>query len=204
MNFLRLLGDAKKAYHHRHLVRPFLDFVGKPNAAFFGSVQPQELEFLKTLVLEANALPGPIIEIGTLFGFTTQFIANWKGKKKELITVDNFRWNPIGLPQTAHREFVQRILYYLAENCSVQVFEGSNAAFYRSYSGVRPSMIFIDAGHSYEDVMVDITWAQEERIPMISGHDFSPAFPGVRRAVEEAFGQNVRVVGSLWAHIANP
>ena len=80
--------------------------------------------------------------------------------------------------------------------------DGGNADFYRSYSGERPSMIFIDAGHTYDEVMVDMKWAMDRGVPIISGHDYSDSWPGVKRAVDECFGQEKQVVGCLWAHRA--
>jgi hypothetical protein len=62
-------------------------------------------------------------------------------------------------------------------------------------------MIFIDAGHTYDAVVVDIKWALEIGIPIISGHDYGDAWPGVKRAVDEFFGQDKRLLGTLWAHI---
>ena len=60
--------------------------------------------------------------------------------------------------------------------------------------------MFIDAGHKYEDVMVDIEWAKNMGIPIISGHDYSDSLPGVVQAVDEVFGSDIEVVGSVWAH----
>ena len=59
-------------------------------------------------------------------------------------------------------------------------------------------MIFIDAGHSYEEVMVDIRWSNKMKVPIICGHDYSDAYPGVRQAVDEVYGVNKRVVGTVW------
>jgi hypothetical protein len=50
---------------------------------------PEEHRLLKELVETANTLPGPIVEIGTLFGFTTTRFAVWKKPEKKIITVDN-------------------------------------------------------------------------------------------------------------------
>jgi hypothetical protein len=164
-------------------------------------VQPGELAYLKELVNLANSIPGPIVEVGTLFGFTTQQIAACKRDNKELITIDDFSWNPVGMSQSVHREFCKRSLFYLVKMCRTRIFDGTNSDFYDSYNGQRPSMIFIDAGHTYEEVIVDIKWAINSSIPIISGHDYSDSFPGVRKAVDECFGQEKKVVESLWVHV---
>src|SRR5262249_50966700 len=58
---------------------------------------PEEHLFLKGLVETANTLPGPIVEIGTLLGFTTTRFGVWKKPDKKIITVDKYCWNPWGL-----------------------------------------------------------------------------------------------------------
>ncbi len=181
-------------------IRTFLEFCADPRKAFSGTVLPNELVFLEELVTKANAVEGPIIEIGTLFGFTTQHIANWKKTEKKLITVDDFTWNPIGFENETHRAFTNRILYFLFENANTELYGNSNTEFYHQYNGETPSMVFIDASHRYVDVSVDIKWAKGCNIPIISGHDYSKDFPGVTRAVNEAFGEeNVQTVGTVWA-----
>ena len=195
----KLIAIASSLVKHRWQVVKFLDFTANPTQAFSGTVQRHELFFIQQIVNKANQLEGPILEIGTLFGFTTQHIAEWKHSDKQLSTVDNFQWNPIGLDSATHKEFTSRILYYLKQKSSLVVFEGSNTEFYNSYDGPTPSMVFIDAGHSYEDVMVDIKWAISQQIPLISGHDYSKTQLGVTRAVNEFFGEdNIRVEGSVW------
>ena len=64
-------------------------------------------------------------------------------------------------------------------------------------------MTFIDANHEYEGVKEDIDWAVSRGIPIISGHDYSDDFPGVMKAVNEAFPGKFRVTGSLWAYVAD-
>lgn len=60
-------------------------------------------------------------------------------------------------------------------------------------------MVFIDAGHDYESVKADIkAWSPKAK-RMICGHDYSIEFPGVVRAVHEAFeGKTIRTYGSIW------
>lgn len=200
MNPFRLLGAFSSLVKHRHATYQFLRFCEDTDQAFAGSVLPNELDFLKTLVEEADVIPGPIIEVGTLFGFATQKMAEWKSESKELITIDNFRWNPIGLSSAAHKDFTRRILHYVTCKANTRIFEGDNSDFYRHYEGPTPSLIFIDAGHRYEDVIVDIEWAKTAGIPIIAGHDYADSFPGVMRAVDESFGDDKRLVGSVWVH----
>jgi hypothetical protein len=188
-------------WRNRNAIRRFLEFCESSDASYSGSVLPLELEFLHELVLLANSFPGEIIEVGTLFGFTTQQLAIWKRSEKPLTTIDNFSWNPIGMPDSAHRAFTTRNLCYLTEKLKVKLFSGTSADYYNRFVGAKPAMIFIDDGHAYEEVMVDVRWAVQMKIPIICGHDYSADHTGVTRAVDEVFGGNKKVVGSLWAHV---
>lgn len=58
-------------------------------------------------------------------------------------------------------------------------------------------MVFIDAGHSYEDCKRDIeAWLPKTR-KLICGHDYSENWPGVMKAVDELLG-NFYVNESIW------
>lgn len=62
--------------------------------------------------------------------------------------------------------------------------------------------VFIDAGHSYAAVRQDIKlWRSKVSIGgWFGGHDYHPIYPGVIRAVEEAFGGRVMLLDhSVWA-----
>ena len=117
--------------------------------------------------------------------------------------MDNFSWNPIGLTEDAHRDFCYRSLYYLTTCCNTTIYDGSGESFYSSYADEKPAMVFIDANHTYEGVKEDIDWAVAQGIPIISGHDYSNDFPGVKKAVNEAFPDAFKVTGSLWAHVSD-
>jgi len=188
---------------YRESVYQFIRFRNRGRNAFSGSVVPVELPFLKELVELSAKYSGPIVEIGTLYGFTTQHIAEYKQPERELITVDNFSWNPIGLTTEAHRDFCFRSLYYLEQCANTTIYDGTGTNFYSSYDGETPAMVFIDADHSYEGVKEDIEWAVNRGIPIISGHDYSDDFPGVIKAVNETFPGNFQVTGTLWAFVAD-
>lgn len=62
-------------------------------------------------------------------------------------------------------------------------------------------LLFVDAGHSYEECLADIlAWIPYLKAGgMICGHDYSHVFPGVKRAVHEVFGfDDVVVLGTMW------
>lgn len=148
-----------------------------------------------------NGFPPIIIEMGTLFGLTTQLMAEKAPVGASLITVDNFCWNPFGLPSDMHRKFTKRILRPYLESGRVRLEDKDSVAFRDGYCGKRPSMVFFDADHSYEAVRDEIAWAKKLGVPMICGHDYrNPSGFGVTRAVDEAFPEGVETAGMVWWH----
>ena len=163
-----------------------------------GAVQQDELPLLQELVQQANGVPGPLIEIGTLFGFTTQKIAFWKDAAKKLITVDNYCWNPLKISPEEHYHLTSRILWYLIKTGQVELLNTNKDDFFKNYQSEAPSLVFIDADHSYEATISDIKAAKRIGARIICGHDYCDFFPGVMRAVDESGGA-VRLCGSVWA-----
>lgn len=161
-----------------------------------GSVTAEELAYVEKLVKAAQDLPGPIIEIGTLFGRTTTRLA-LAAPAKTIITVDCYRWNPWGLDSQSHAAVTALVLDYLIHTHRVKQIHMHKKQFYHSYNGHAPALIFIDADHSYESVRQDIAWAKQNSAGIICGHDYSPSFPGVMQAVHEVGGPD-EVCGTVF------
>ena len=138
MNPLKAVAAAKDLATHHKAVYRFLGFCNHPNQGFAGSVHGEELDFLQDLVRQANSIEGPLLEIGTLFGFTTQNIALAKDEDKELITVDNFRWNPLGLSSEAHRDFTMRVLNYVCQRALQRYLKVPTLTFIRVTVVINP------------------------------------------------------------------
>lgn len=141
---------------------------------------------------------GVFVEFGTLFGLTAKAVAAAKPGLK-IVAVDNFSWNPFGLPPQLHEAFTRRILATEIADGRVEVFSGTSEAF-RAACKTVPDAAFFDAQHQYEPVKEEIEWAKKVGVKVIAGHDYcnpSPVF-GVTRAVDEAFSSGVQVVGMCW------
>lgn len=64
-------------------------------------------------------------------------------------------------------------------------------------------MIFLDAGHTYEEVQNDIRkWKSKAKI-LLCGHDYTPVWSGVMRAVDEELGSPDEVHGTIWIKFLN-
>ena len=144
----------------------------------------------------ASEKPGmTVVEVGTLFGLTAREIAKNDAVGK-VIAVDNFSWNPFGLPPKIHEAFARRIL----RGSGVELINCSSEDWRKKVQG-KIDMVFFDASHRYEDVKAECEWAKAAGIKIVSGHDYGNPNPlfGVTRAVDEVFGkENVEVVGMCW------
>lgn len=171
--------------------------LGQLTSLAFGEITIDEARGLGELVRRAPK-EGPIIEIGTLFGWSTRIMALAKPVDQKLITVDMFVWNPWDLSSKEHQWLTGRLLAGASEKLNVEQVVMDKNLFYAGYKGPAPALMFLDAGHSYEETRRDIEFAKRVNARIICGHDYDKTnWPGVVQAVEE-FGGPSELVGSLW------
>lgn len=140
----------------------------------------------------------PIIEIGTLFGYSSIVLTLFKHPGQQLITVDNYCWNPLGLSPDAQHDLTKNRLKEAVADFSVQVLRMDKDAFYRGYQGPAPAVFFCDADHSYEATKADILWARSVGASVICGDDYDhPIQRGAAQAVDELGGPS-RLAGGLF------
>lgn len=140
----------------------------------------------------------PIIEIGTLFGYSTTVIALFKAPSQQLITVDSYSWNPLGLSPEAHFATTSNRLKEAVARHAVKIVKIDKGEFYRSYSGPPPALFFCDADHSYEATKADILWARSVGASVICGDDYDhPYQRGTAQAVDELGGPR-QLAGGLF------
>lgn len=182
-----------------NVVQSHVFFLENRAVTVWGGISEDDERGIREAVSRAASFDGPIVEIGTLFGWTAQLLASFKSPEKELIAVDNFCWNPFCIPPDDHRVITRRTLHYCLQHCRTRIFDGTAREFYDSYKGPTPSMVFIDANHSYEAVRADIAWACACGVPVIVGHDYQPVLhQAVVQAVEERFCGRFDLFGSVW------
>ena len=162
-----------------------------------GQLSLEESRLLSELV-RASDSERPIIEIGTLFGYSTTVITLAKKRSQRLITVDNYCWNPLGISPETHFQITKNRLREATESHAVEMLRMDKAEFYRTYAGPPPSVFFCDADHSYEATKADIEWARSVGASVICGDDYDlPHEPGTARAVDE-LGRPKRPAGGLF------
>jgi predicted O-methyltransferase YrrM len=162
-----------------------------------GHITVEEARFLGELTRRSDPTK-PIIEIGTLFGFSTLVMVQHKAASQRLITVDNYSWNPLGIAPEAHRIATRTVLREACERWNVDLVAQDKDRFYETYSGETPSLFFCDADHSYEATLKDLMWAKARGCSIICGHDYHPVkHAGVSQAVQELGGPR-ELHGSLF------
>lgn len=191
-----------------------------------GWMQPAELEWLAKQASTRKL----IVEVGSWLGRSTRAMADNLQPGAVLYAVDTWEGTPgpgecaerlIGKPKDwLLQEFIRNIgddllhrkvsddkdyIYTVRPHQAASVEGarylcggGGNSGCY----SIRPDMIFLDAGHNYEDVKADLEAWAPYLAPggLLCGHDFGGSFPGVSRAVREKYPTANKVgAGSIWA-----
>jgi len=154
-----------------------------------GQISDQERDELIKWVVRFKDLPGPIVEIGTLLGYSAQALCEGvlqSGVRKTIYTVDNYGWNPMGVQQYRHRMLTNLNLVLAKRLTDLVIVDSTAEDFYKSFKEL-PSFVFIDADHTYASVKKDLQFFKDIGAPVISGHDYN--FPDVHRAVHEVLGE---------------
>ncbi|MBR1870390.1 MAG: class I SAM-dependent methyltransferase [Kiritimatiellae bacterium] len=192
--------ELKLLWKHRSAVRTALGrhialLEGDGDAASLGGLTDDEVQGLITWLPDE----GVFVEFGTLFGLTAKAVAAAKPKLKT-IALDNFSWNPFGLPGDLHEAFTRRILANELADGRVELVKADSADFRANWSGAAPDAVFLDALHQYEPVRDEIAWAKKTGCKCICGHDYASEHDifGVTQAVMEAFPGGIAICGPCW------
>lgn len=163
----------------------------------FGCIWDTDFESLAKYVQKSEAFDGPIIEIGSLFGYNLVKMAGLLTKPKKLIGVDNFCWSPVGISPDQGEETLLAMVNTFCPHADIELIRMDKNQFYLQ-SSHKPAMIFIDANHSYVETVRDLKWARSTGAPIICGDDYCDSYPGLMQAVDES-GRLEEQVGAFWA-----
>lgn len=134
------------------------------------------------LVKLAAAVPdnGRIVEIGTLYGATTIFIAK-AAPRARVVTIDNYSWLPEGPNSPA---LVTERLVKAGVSARVDVVMGDSAKI----GGVcrdRADLVFIDGDHSKVGAFTDIyNFSKLTNVMAVHDYGNQQCHPGVKVAVD--------------------
>jgi len=162
-------------------------------------------------LLENTPDGGIFVELGTYKGKSTSFIVTEmlnKGRNVKFYTVDTFQgdsgstdkqeveaYTKVNVSKM-YEEFKQNTKH-LEGKFTTMVNYSDEAAEYFLDNSV--NSLFIDAGHSYEAVLKDITaWLPKMKNGgIMSGHDYN-SWEGVKKAVNELLGTPNKVENDCW------
>ena len=85
----------------------------------------------------------------------------------------------------------------------ITICKGESVLVAKDIQNKSMDFIFIDAGHTYEEVLSDIqSWLPKLKPGgIIAGHDYSANWPGIEQAVREVFGTDFITTGACWMHV---
>jgi hypothetical protein len=196
-SYRMIRGKPPKYTRDLHSVQQLVTTIRPPLQLQNNSVSEVEWGLLEKLLAEVADHPGPIVEIGVLAGRTTQRLARYKASHQKIMAVDNFSWNPWGLNPDEQWGLVCHSLDYLVQTGHVDIVRVDKDEFFETYAGPAPSLVFLDAIHDYPETKKDILWAKKVGAAVITGHDYSPEFPGVMQIVDELGGPK-ELAGSVF------
>lgn len=179
------------------------------SVAWRPSVKGWSRDILPVYAALADALPkgGTVVEVGVAYGRSVLFLAERLvavgNATARIYAVDTWepawakRWEPEARERDVdvYGEFLrnlseapraERELVYVARTDRAPV----DAA----------DVVFLDGSHEKDDVTADI-WRYRSRVRaagIMAGHDYGTAHPGVKAAVDGAFGQPDQVNDSVW------
>jgi predicted O-methyltransferase YrrM len=181
----------------------------------WGSTHPVFEHVLNTIK------PRLIVEVGTWKGGSAIHMAKLSkqlGLEAEIVCIDTFlgspeHWtNPEFRPGLRLRhgqprlydQFLSNVIHEGVQDVITPFpISSTAAAFVLMRAPVRPDLVYVDAGHEYEDVRRDIELYWELLRPggVLIGDDFLPMWHGVIRAASEFAAQrrlNLQVTGEKW------
>ncbi len=170
----------------------------------------------------ANNIPGWMAYKEQLFLFTTARrmesvieLGSWKGKSThaicssgcpKVLAIDT--WKGSAFEPEAHAEAASGSVFEEFKNNTKQFknlkwIQGDINDCVEMVGDQSVDMIFIDAGHTYEEVKNDIRkWKSKARI-LLCGHDYGYGWPGVIQAVSEELGGPDFVEYTIWGKWIN-
>ena len=144
-----------------------------------------------------------IAELGSWKGRSTHALASGMGEKGVVKAIDTFEGsaeegdltNGIAKKENIYEQFVENTKQFT----NIEVVSSRGDDYIPGFVNKIVDVIFIDAGHTYEEVKEDIEMCLPKTKMVICGHDYFPGvWDGVVKAVDEKFGKPDGVAGTIW------
>lgn len=161
---------------------------------------PGWMSFKEQLFLyESAKMMDSVIELGSWKGKSTHALCS--SGCRSVVAIDT--WKGSQFEPEAHAEAATgSVLEEFKNNVGhfknlTWIQKDINEAVEQTTDGAA-DMVFIDAGHTYEEVKNDIRkWKSKCKI-LLCGHDYVAGWPGVIQAVDEELGGPDGVVDTIW------
>lgn len=142
---------------------------------------------------------GTIVELGSWRGKSTRYLAESivkSGKSITVYAIDLWPSSYAGDECDSFSEFKKNLNGF---NFVIpKIMDSSEAS--QLFEDGSCFAVFIDASHEYDYVLSDIKSWLPKASHIIAGHDYSYAHLGVKRAVDESFGDTFTLDNSVWIH----
>ncbi len=153
-----------------------------------GWFTPNNQVLLKKYLINRCSKKSVIIEFGTWLGMSAKFICRNTTNDSKVICVDFWKGDTSIGQRTDDDELYKRFIDNTWEfrNKIIPVrMDGKKAATYLSKLGIKPDLIYLDMGHSYEEVIKDLNVIVPAFPKTIIVGDDYLFWPGVKKAVLE-------------------
>lgn len=171
---------------------------GSPNLT--GWMSMKELTFLYTSAKDMES----VVELGSWKGKSTHALCS--SKCPRVVAIDT--WQGSAAEPAAHQqakdgsvltEFKRNLAGF--DNLEMVVSDINDVV--DNYKDNEFDMVFIDAGHTYEEVKNDIRkWKGKAKI-LLCGHDYMSEWQGVMQAVDEELGGPDEIHDTIWVKWMN-
>jgi hypothetical protein len=130
---------------------------------------------LKDICEEFINFDSLVLELGSNDGVSTSLFSKYA---KRVIAVDAIITN--------------KMISLLKDSENIDFYNMNFSEFYQKYNNEKYDLIYIDGSHEYNDVKEDIINFKNliKENGIICGHDYNSSCPGVKKAVNEVFGEN--------------
>ncbi len=172
---------------------------------------PEEINFLKNIAESYLKVAKNIVELGSFSGKSASvFGAVFYNTKVKIHCIDRWDMDVRNFFNVKNIKVIFAMLYdqflkwtyWLRGNLNIIRWNSWKACdFFKDQS---IDILFIDAGHKFEDVLLDIgSWLPKIKpYGIMVGHDYSDSHPGVKLAVKKVFGNDFeRGPGGIWYKI---
>jgi hypothetical protein len=180
---------------YNYLMSRRVDLIDKAEG-IKGWTSEKELAALR----EFASLSDSVVEIGSWKGRSTkELLENCRGTVYAVDTWEGSIGDISGMiakEQNIYSEFMKNVGDYP----NLKVLKGNSIDIGKDFKD-KVDMVFIDANHDYESVKADIeTWLPKCK-KILCGHDYSLAFPGVIKAVNEKFDVKYKADTLWWVEL---